>query len=338
MGFTTISKLKESQHVLVTGGAGYIGSLVCRDLLKLGHKVIAFDKLLFGTSSLSTLGDSYPNQFKFIQGDISDRKTVSNCLQHSDVVIHLAAIVGDLACSTDADQTIKTNVDATKELARQADEAGLERLLFSSSCSVYGINKEWSDESSPAHSISLYSQTKLDAEDFLLTSEFNSLDVSILRCGTTFGLSPRMRFDLVVNYLAKQALKERSIKIFGGEQWRPFVHVHDVATVFSSIALAESWDNIRGQIINVGSNANNYQLKEIAKLLEEIFPELEIDYLQSKEDQRSYRVRFDKLSEIIGTQPTTDLRVGINEIADAIQSGRFADIDEPKYYNNLMTY
>jgi nucleoside-diphosphate-sugar epimerase len=331
MTSNTISE--KPRKILITGGAGHIGSILSRLLLKDGHHITILDRLLFGSTSVDTMQYFYPNSFRLIHGDIRDEKILRKCLEGQDIVIHLAAIVGDPACSVKADEAVETNVNSTKLLAKISDELGIGKLVFSSTCSVYGASENWLDETSEAEPISLYGQTKLTGEQFLLESEFKNLRTTILRLGTVFGLSPRMRFDLVVNYLTQKAIIEKSIKILGGQQWRPFVHVRDVATAFKHFALYENWEGVAGEIFNVGSNENNYQIGKLADVFLDIFPDLEIEVIPEARDHRSYKVKFSKMLNRIGFSPNIGLKEGITEISEAIWNGRIVDPGKGFYYN-----
>lgn len=321
------------KKIIITGGGGYIGSHLCRILLQEGHEVTVLDRFLFGRHPIQTLEYFYPESFRIVEGDIRNEAALTSAFQHKDVLIHLAAIVGDPACSVRADEAVATNYDATVRIADIADSLGIARMIFSSTCSVYGSTDGWFDETSPTAPISLYGQTKLNAEEYLLGRNFTNLEVTILRLGTVFGLSPRMRFDLVVNYLTRKAIIEKQIKILGGNQWRPFVHVRDVATAMERIALLEDWASMAGRVTNVGSDAGNTMIGDLSNVYKEVFPELVVLVDPKAADRRSYRVKFSQLFDGTGFKPSITLLEGISEITSAFWDGTIVDSDRKEYYN-----
>ncbi len=324
---------RTTHSILVTGGAGYIGSHLCRMLLESGHKVTVVDKFMFGSSSISTLQYFYPNEFKMVSGDIRDSDCIRSVIKGHDTVVHLAAIVGDPACSVRVDEAVEVNYEATKALAKSADNAGVDHFIFASTCSVYGASEEWLDETSEVKPISLYGQTKMSSEKFLLSEQFKNLEIAILRLGTVFGLSPRMRFDLVVNYLTQKAIMDGEVHIFGGNQWRPFVHVKDVARAFAQFVQMNNWNDIAHNIFNVGSDKYNYKITELGNVLKTVFPRITVSVVKEAQDHRSYKVRFSKIQEIAKFYANTTLIDGIKEISNAIWNGMIVDPQKSQYYN-----
>lgn len=326
-------KEQTGHSVLVTGGAGYIGSHLCRLLLREGHKVTVVDKFMFGDSSIKTLQYFYPDQFKMISADIRNNDSIESAIIGHDTIVHLAAIVGDPACSVRVDEAVEVNYEATKALANSADSMGVDHFIFASTCSVYGASEQWLDETSKVKPISLYGQTKMNSEKFLLSERFENLKVAVLRLGTVFGLSPRMRFDLVVNYLTQKAIIDGEVHIFGGNQWRPFVHVRDVAGAFARFVQIDNWENIAGNIFNVGSDNNNYQIMELGNVLKTVFPWITVKVVEEAQDHRSYKVRFSKIQDAVKYNASVTLPEGIKEISNAIWDGRIVDPQKSEYYN-----
>jgi nucleoside-diphosphate-sugar epimerase len=322
----------EKRNILITGGAGYIGSILSRILLAQGHNVTILDRLFFGDISIRSLPFFYPDTYKLIEGDIRNESLLRECMEGVDTVFHLAAIVGDPACAVRADETVETNGTATKNIGVLAEELNVNRLIYSSTCSVYGASEDWLDEESQVAPNSLYGQTKLNGEQYLLAKSFRNLEVVVLRLGTIFGLSPRMRFDLVVNYLTQKAIIDRKIKILGGQQWRPFLYVKDAAKTMAHLANLPFWDKIKGEIFNIGSNENNYKMDSLGDVFHTIFPETEIERVTETQDHRSYKVKFDKIAKT-GITLGTSLESGIREIVEAIHEGVITDPSKPNYYN-----
>ena len=333
--YKSMNNDRSSTHrkIVITGGGGYVGSLLSRILLENGHEVTILDRFLFGRTSIQSLEYFYPDSLTVVEGDIRKPELVASVLKDTDSLVHLAAIVGDPACSVRADETVETNYNATTTLANLADDAGVTQMIFSSTCSVYGSNDDWLDETSPTSPISLYGQTKLNAENYLMNTEFENLEITILRLGTVFGLSPRMRFDLVVNYLTMKAIMDKQIKILGGKQWRPFVHVADAATAMSKVVQLNGWKSVSGNIINIGSNAGNTMIEGLIPIYQEAFPDIEIKKEPSTVDARSYRVRFSRLKEYTGFEPSLTIADGIKEIIQAFLNGTIVDPERKEYYN-----
>ena len=241
-------KAYDIKNVLVIGGAGYIGSVLVRKLLKLGYKVKVLDILLYGDESIREL--YLDHNFQFIQGDCRNMQDVIQSLEGMDAVIHLGEIVGDPACSLNPDFTIEVNYMATKTLAEACSYCGIQSFIFSSSCSVYGVNDKEVDESSGLNPVSLYARCKVESERAILSINDDYFNPVILRFATVYGFSYRPRFDLVINLLTAKAVKEGRIEIHGGEQWRPFVATNDVSDAIISVLKAEA-GLVKKQIFNV---------------------------------------------------------------------------------------
>ncbi|MDX1524073.1 MAG: SDR family oxidoreductase, partial [Anaerolineae bacterium] len=218
---------QEVNKVLVIGGAGYIGSALVERLLELGYEVRVLDLLVYGDQAISAFYN-HPN-FSLIEGDFRNTGTVIGAATGMDAIVHLGAIVGDSACDIDHDLTIEVNLKATRTIAQVGQACGVKRLVFASTCSVYGANDAIVDECSTLHPLTLYARTKLESEKVLLSLPDTGIAPIVLRFGTIYGLSGRPRFDLIVNILTAKAIQDGIAYIFGGKQWRPLVHVRDVA-------------------------------------------------------------------------------------------------------------
>jgi nucleoside-diphosphate-sugar epimerase len=317
------------QTVLVVGGAGYIGSTLVRGLLGDGYRVRVLDSLEFGDASIRAL---YHNpDFEVIRGDFRCVEPVVRATQGVDAVIHLGGIVGDPACALDEDLTLETNLAATSLLAEVCRGAGISRLLFASSCSVYGTADEIVDEESALNPVSLYAATKVDSEKVLLAARNQALHPVIFRLATVFGWSYRPRFDLVVNLLTARAMREGKITIYNGEQWRPFIHVEDVCRAFR-MALVAPLELVSGQIFNTGSSFMNFTLRQLADLIGRMEPDLAVEYIDN-EDLRNYRVSFERIRRELGFQCHTSLETGVRGLQDALRRGLVKDYREPVYSN-----
>jgi nucleoside-diphosphate-sugar epimerase len=318
-------------RVTVIGGAGYVGSILVRKLLAQGYGVRVMDALMFGDDAIKELYD-HP-AFDVVQGDLRSLEDVSRALNGSDAVVHLGGLVGDPACALDESLTMEINLTATGTVADVALGLGITRMVYASTCSVYGANDEVLDEETPLAPVSIYARSKMESERLLLSRIGGGLEPVILRFGTMFGASPRPRFDLVVNLLTAKAMREGQITINGGEQWRPFVHVDDVATSIV-LALAAPAETVAGQIFNVGSDENNYTLIQVAEMIERIVPSAEIVYLPKADAEANYRVSFEKIRSRLGFVPRITLEEGLLELKASIEAGAIGDHADVRYSNH----
>ena len=300
-------------NVLVVGGAGYVGGAVTDILMKSEHKVRVYDALLYE--------ETYRKDIDFIYGDVRDDKRLLQQLEWADAVIWLAALVGDGACALNPEITISINQDSVKWLAQHYNG----RIIFMSTCSVYGAQDAMLDESSPTNPLSIYATTKLAAEEYLKNK--NSL---IFRLGTLFGMSDqfsRIRLDLVVNTLTVRAFKQGKISVFGGDQFRPLLHVRDVARM--------AVDNLSTKHIGTFNLARqNVRIIDLAYQVRNHFPDLIIDQTPMKfEDARNYRVSTAKAQKELDFKSIFSIDDGIDEIKDLLETHRLKDVDNPRYTN-----
>jgi nucleoside-diphosphate-sugar epimerase len=317
-------------RILVIGGAGYIGSALLPLLLERGYRVRLLDLLLFGTEPIRDVLE-HP-RLEIVRADFRNVDQAVNAMQGVDAVIHLGAIVGDPACAIDEELTIEINLMATRMLAEVAKGSGVRRFIFASTCSVYGAGDEILNERSALNPVSLYARSKIASERVLLQLASESFAPVILRFGTVYGLSGRTRFDLVVNLLTAKAVTEGKITVFGGDQWRPFVHVADAAlAVFK--ALEAPLAVVRGEIFNVGSNAQNYTIGQVGELVHRLVPAAELTSNDSSSDRRNYRVNFDKIERMLGYRPGWTVEAGVRQVLDAFARGEIADYMDPRYCN-----
>ena len=317
--------------VVVIGGAGYIGSVLTGRLLAAGYSVRVFDSFLYGRDSLRrTIGA--PNLDVF-EGDSRDADALRDALSGADAVVHLGELVGDPACAIDPAMTTSVNLEGTVLIATLAREAGVTRFIYPSSCSVYGASDEIVDEGSAFNPVSLYAKAKIAAEQEVLALETSNFKPTVFRLATVYGMSPRPRFDLIVNRLAAMATRDHRIQINGGGQWRPFVHVADVARMMES-ALRLPLEAISGRIFNLGSNAQNATIGAVGDMVAERIAGTVVEY-DGIIDRRNYRVAFDRIETELGFIPRYTLADGIEEIRSAVLSGVVSDIDDPRHSNIL---
>lgn len=310
-------------RVLVTGGAGYLGSIVAAQLLERGLRVRVLDSLLFGAEALDGLASDA--NCELIRGDVRDIESVVRAMSGCDTAIHLAGIVGDQACEANRPLAIEVNGAATRMLADVAPRCGVHRFLFASSCSVYGSNRVTVSESSKLRPLSLYAQTKVDSEKILLEARTRNFAPTVLRLGTLFGLSACMRFDLVVNLLVARAMSSGRITIRNGWQWRPLVHVRDAARAFLACLECPA-ERVSGEVFNVGADFLNAQIRQLGKIVARLVPGTMIADIHDRLDRRSYRVAFDKIERKIGFNCRETLESGVGEIRAAIAACELAGV------------
>ncbi len=318
------------RRVLVTGGAGYIGAHLVRQLLERGYAVRVLDRFDYGRHGLDGL--QHPD-LEIVQGDICNSRDLSRALKRVDGVVALAAIVGDPACNLDPEETINLNYTATKILAETCSLYGVRRLVFASSCSVYGANNQTMlTERSPLNPVSLYARTRVLSENILF-DRHGDVEPVVMRLATVFGLSPRPRFDLVVNTLTVRAVVDGRISIFGGNQYRPNVHGRDVARAFI-LALEAPAHDVAGQIFNLGGDAQNHRISEIGEMVARLVGDVEVEILGDSLDPRDYRVNFAKIRRVLGFEPESSVADGIREIAAAVRaSSALQRWQDPMYHN-----
>ena len=327
------------KHILITGGAGYIGSLLTSELLRLGYRVTALDSLLFGGEAIVPFLH-HPN-FHFVKTDVTEPRAVKDSLkdgwQKPDAVIHLAAIVGFPACQAVGKQVAwKYNVESTKMVYEQATDLGVERFVFASTYSNYGLSADGKPvtEESPLNPQSLYAETKIAAEEFLLSQKDSATAPLLFRFATLYGLAPRPRFALIVNQFVLEAFTKRVLVIYQRGYSRSFVHIRDVARgVIMGLEAEQS--KIRGQIFNLGTDNGNYSKDDIVSLVRKRMPEVEVEYkdLTFGGDMRDITVSFAKIKNVLGFDTTLDVDDGIRELLFALKTGIIRNPTDEKYRN-----
>ena len=298
--------------ILVVGGAGYVGGGIV-DKLITNHEVTVYDSLVYETS--------YRKQVDFIYGDIRDHRKLNSILNNYDCVIWLAALVGDGACSINPSLTQEINAESVKNLTKNYSG----RIVFLSTCSVYGAQEGILSEDSSTNPLSEYANSKIIAENYLEDS-----NVIIFRLGTLFGISDqysRIRLDLVVNILVTKALMENKMSVFGGDQWRPLLHVNDVAN-----AIDVTIETQVNGIFNL--HYQNFKIIDIAEEIQKKITTAKIIKTPLEfQDARNYQVTSDKLLKETGFKAEVDLKIGIDEIYELISKNRIKDISDPRYSN-----
>ena len=320
--------------VLVTGGAGYIGSVLVRQLLQKGYKVRALDSLKFGGDALYEVMLN-PN-FEFIKGDIRNAKDVETALTGIDAVAHLAAIVGDPACKKFSDEAHETNWNGSVALFEAAEKAGIKKFVFASTCSNYGKMPDpdsFVTETSELRPVSLYAELKVKFEKYILEERKNSkMCATSLRFSTVYGFSPRIRFDLTVNEFTRNATINGEQEIWGAQFWRPYCHVEDLAR---AVIIVIETDNakVKSEVFNVGSTDENYNKGMIIEEVCKVVPNVKVNYVDMNEDPRDYRVNFDKIKSQLGYSITKKVPDGVKEIYTLLKTGVVTDSFSQKFRN-----
>jgi len=320
--------------ILVTGGAGYIGSVLVRLLLHDGHSVKVLDSLQWGGESLLGVW-GHPN-FELIHGDVREASVLQSAVAGCDAVVHLAAVVGDPACAVDPELTRSVNLEGSHLVYEAATNAGCERFIFASTCSNYGKMAEaggFVTETSELRPVSLYAETKVAFEQFLLGQNRDAAcQPTCLRFSTVYGVSPRMRFDLTVNEFVRDLALGKELVVFGEQFWRPYCHVEDLSRSVIH-ALKAPKDDVAFEVFNVGATEENYTKKMLVELMGEVLDTSGVKYVHKEEDPRDYRVDFTYIREKLGFEVTWKMPAGITQLANAVRMGVFRDPFSKAYGN-----
>jgi nucleoside-diphosphate-sugar epimerase len=331
--------MTKERHILVTGGAGYIGSLLTSELLRANFHVTVIDSLLFGGESLLPFLN-HPN-FHFVKADVAEPRTIKDALRGEwpkpDAIIHLAAIVGFPACQAVGKQVAwRYNVEAVKQVYEQARDLGVERFIFSSTYSNYGLMSDGKPvtEESPLNPQSIYAETKVAAEEYLLGQKDDATAPLLFRFATLYGISPRTRFDLIVNQFVLDAFTKRQLLIYQRGYSRSFLHVRDVVRGIL-LGLDASLAKVRRQVYNLGTEKGNYTKDQIVTFVLKRIPETLVEYkdLTFGGDMRDISVSFTKIRRELGFVATLDIDDGVRELLFALKSGLIRNPLDERYRN-----
>jgi len=322
-----------SGRTVVTGGAGYIGAMVCDELLAAGRDVVVLDVLMHGQDDVAS--GLAERGVQIVAGDIRDPDARRQALAGADAVVHLAAIVGDPACGRDPELSQEINVEGSKAVIEAALAAGAQRLVFASTCSNYGRMADPTvaiDEDGELAPLSLYAEQKVQIEQALLGGHYSPLQVCCLRFATVYGVAPRMRFDLTVNEFTRDMHLGRDLEVFGEQFWRPYVHVRDAARAVRTVLEAPD-ERVAGRVYNAGDSSENYRKIDLVEIIRKRTPNGSVSFVERAEDPRDYKVSFERIGRELGFQTSMSVPDGTSEIIDELDAGRFADPFDGRYRN-----
>ena len=319
---------------LITGGSGYIGSLLANELLEHGREVRVLDSLLHGQEDIAA--EQEQAGIEVIRGDVRDADARGRALDGAEAVVHLAAIVGDPACARDPLLSDEVNVQATEALVADAKAAGVQRLVFASTCSNYGRMADPTvpiTEDGELAPVSLYAEQKVGMEKLILGGgSGNGMAPTCLRFATVYGVGRRMRFDLTVNEFTRELWADRDLEVFGEQFWRPYIHVRDAGRAVRTV-LDAPVEKVGGNVFNAGRSGENYRKLDLVEEIGKQTDKGRVTYVKKDEDPRDYKVSFDKIRAELGFETLMTVPDGISEIMEALEQGRFGDPYDPRYRN-----
>lgn len=322
-----------SETILVTGGVGYLGAVLCRQLLQSGRRVRALDVLLHGQHDVAESLEA--SGVEVLRGDVRDATAIRRAVDGAHAIVHFAAIVGDPACARDPALAHEVNLDGSQVLIEAARRMGTQLFVFASTCSNYGRMANPTTpvtEGAELRPISLYAEQKVAVERLLLNSGDEGLGVVCLRFATVYGVAPRMRFDLTVNEFTRDIWADRHLEVFGEQFWRPYVHVSDAARAVRRV-LDVPLETVRGEVFNVGNTDENYRKLDLVDLVRSRLPSGSVSFVRRDEDPRDYKVSFEKIRKHLGFTTEITVSGGIGEIAAALDAGVFPDPFHTRYTN-----
>lgn len=323
------------RHVLLVGGAGYVGSVLARRLLAVGARVRVLDALYYGNGA--AVAELVPQEsFSFLRGDFCDTSTLTTALEGVTDVVHLAALVGDPICKKYPDEARRINQHGTIRLLEALGDRPVETFVFLSTCSNYGLRgtESLAGEASELNPQSLYAETKVAVERHILEHRDGMpFAPVILRLSTAYGISPRMRFDLTVSEFTRELALGRELLVYDESTWRPYCHVQDIGSAV--IQVLEAGRRAAGEVFNVGSSEENHTKKSIVDLASAAVGDARVRYQQKGSDPRNYRVSFEKIRRELGFETRHSVEQSIPRLVGAIRNGLFDDVEPRRdFYGN----
>ena len=323
--------MTDTQNVLVTGGAGYVGSILVPKLLAKGHRIKVIDLYLYGDTALNAVSDN--TNLKQVKGDIRDQGLLKREVPGSDCVIHLACISNDPSFELDPQLGKSINYDAFFDLVEECKHNHVKRFIYASSSSVYGIkDEEKVTEDMSLEPLTDYSKYKALCEEILFKEQTPDFSPVIVRSATVCGYAPRLRLDVIVNILTNHAVNTGRIKVIGGKQKRPNINIQDITDLY--VQLVElPIETIAGKVFNVGGE--NHTVLELAEMVKKISGRGEIEVVhEATNDPRSYHISSDKIKRELGWEPKHSIEDAIGSLCEAFDTGKIPNsMDDVRYYN-----
>jgi nucleoside-diphosphate-sugar epimerase len=319
------------------GGAGYVGNVLVRRLLAAGHRVRILDRLIFdhGTALAGIFEDP---GLSFVRGDLRDGRALDEALEGVTDAVLLAGLVGDPVCSKYPDLARSVNGTGMRAAYDRLAAQGLDRFVFTSTCSNYGLREttEPATEESELAPLSLYAESKVEFEQHVLgRGAETGLCPTILRIATAYGLSQRMRFDLTISEFTRTLTIGDELIVYDADTWRPYCHVDDISTAIMTV-LSSPEDAVRGEVFNVGHSDENYTKRMVVDAVQEhLGGRGRVSFVEGGKDARNYRVSFERIRERLGFEPRHRVPEAIGRLIAAIEAGAFDDVpDRPTFYTN----
>lgn len=325
----------QDRTVLVVGGAGYVGCVLTQMLLDAGARVRILDNLLYDNGfAIQHLLDN--DRLTFIKGDLTDAATFRAAASGATDVALLASLVGDPICKKYPELAVKVNQDGAKDIIDSLDELGVQRFVFTSTCSNYGIHdpSTLATETSDLNPLSLYARTKVDVEQHLLAaSKSSTFTGTVLRIATAYGLSPRMRFDLTVSQFAYELGSGASLLVYDADTWRPYCHIRDLSKAVMTVLQAPA-SKVDAEVFNVGDTGQSFTKRMIVEEIQKHLPDTNVEYRSGDTDPRNYRVSFDKIAKVLDFQCDYSVQRYLPKVVAAVRAGVFPNVRADNRFGN----
>jgi nucleoside-diphosphate-sugar epimerase len=329
--------METNRKVLLIGGAGYIGSVMTGYLLNKGWQVRCFDHLIYENQTCVSFYWGH-SRYEFIYGDFADPAQLEPALEGVDDVVILAGLVGDPITKKYPENSQAINMDGILQLVRSLNGKGLNRVIFISTCSNYGLieSDTTADETFALNPLSLYAKAKVAIEQELLALRGQvDFHATVLRFATAFGLSPRMRFDLTVNEFTREMFLGRELLVYDAETWRPYCHVQDFSRAVDRVLKAPK-EQVSFEVFNAGGECNNFNKQAVVDEILRHFPNAPVRYKEQGSDPRNYKVNFSKIKRVLDFEPEYTVADGIKELIGALQQNIFSRVEQQRnFYHNF---